>query len=84
MAKSVAERQAAFRKKRSHAGENGERRINAWVTTGTYLALARLARRYGVTNREILEKLVGEADQSISSTLDIDSPEWSVYYNVTP
>jgi len=84
MAKTAAERQAAFRKKRPHAGENGERRINAWVSTGTYFALARLARRYGVTNREILEKLVGEADQNISSTLDIDSPEWSVYYNVTP
>ena len=83
MAKTAAERQAAFRKKRPHAGENGERHINAWVTTGTYLALARLAQRYGVTNRELLEKLVGEADQSISSSLDIDSPECSVYYNVT-
>ena len=84
MAKTAAERQAAFRKKRPHAGENGERRINAWVTTGTYFALARLARRYGVTNLEILEKLVGEADQNISSTLDIDSAEGSVYYGVTP
>ena len=84
MAKTAAERQAAYRQKRPHAGENGERRINAWITTGTYLALARLARRYGVTNRDILEKLVGDADQNISSTLDINSPEWSVYYNVTP
>ena len=84
MAKTAAERRAAYRKKRPHAGDNGERRINAWVTTGTSLALARLARRYGVTNREILEKLVGEADQNLSSTLDIDSPEWSVYFGVTP
>ena len=83
MAKTSAERQAAFRQKRPFAGENGERRINTWVSTGTALALSRLAHRYGVTNREMLEKLVGEADQEISSTLELDSPEWAAYYNVT-
>jgi hypothetical protein len=84
MAKSAAERQAIYRKNRAYAGDNGERRINTWVTTGTYLALGRLAGRYGVTNREMLEKLVGEADQAIVSTLDPDLPEWSTYFTVTP
>jgi len=32
------------------------------VATGTALALARLAHRYGVTNREMLEHLVTAAD----------------------
>jgi hypothetical protein len=84
MAKTAAERQAIYRKNRAYAGDNGERRINTWVTTGTYLALGRLARRYGVTNREMLEKRVGEADQAIVSTLDPDLPEWSTYFTVTP
>ena len=84
MAKTAAERQASYRYNRSCAGENGERRINTWVATGTYLALGRLARRYGVTNREMLEKLVGAAEQSVVSTLDLDAPEWSAYFSVTP
>ena len=49
MAKTVAERQAAYRKGRAEAGENGERRLNTWVSTGSSLALDRLAKRYGVT-----------------------------------
>jgi len=84
MAKSAAERQAIYRKNRAYAGDNGERRINTWVTTGISLALGRLARRYGVTNREMLEKLVGEADQAVVSSLDPDLPEWSTYFTVTP
>lgn len=84
MAKTVAERQAIYRQNRVHAGDNGERRINTWVTTGCYLALRRLAQRYGVTNREMLEKLVGEADQAIVSRLDPDLPEWSAHFIVTP
>ncbi len=84
MTKTAAERQADYRKKRPLAGVNGERRISAWVTTGTYLALGRLARRLGVTNREVLEKLIGTAEQNIVSALDLDSPEWSAYYGVTP
>lgn len=84
MTKTAAERQADYRKKRPLAGDNGERRIGSWVTTGTYLALGRLARRYGVTNREMLQQLIGAAEQNIVSTLDLDSSEWSVYYGVTP
>ena len=84
MAKTAAERQAIYRKNRALAGDNGERRINTWVTTGSSLALGRLARRYGVTNREMLEKLVGEADQAVVSSLDPDRPEWSTYFTVTP
>ncbi|MFA7082514.1 MAG: hypothetical protein WC135_07875, partial [Bacteroidales bacterium] len=57
MSKTAAERQAAYRARRPFAGadNNGERRINTWVNTGTYLALERLARRDGVTKREMLE-----------------------------
>ncbi len=46
MPKTAAERQAAYRARRPFAGtdNNGERRINTWVNTGTYLALKRLSR----------------------------------------
>jgi len=83
MAKTVAERQAAYRKGRPVAGENGERRINAWVSTAAFLALGRLARRYGVTQREMIERLVLESDQEIVDALDPDSAAWDAYFTVT-
>lgn len=84
MAKSNAERQAEYRKNRTTAGENGERRINTWVQTGAYLALARLSKRYGVTQRELLERLILEADQEHVNKLDPNSDEWVAYFSVTP
>lgn len=84
-AKTPAQRQAEYRKARAFAGPdgNGERRLNTWISTGASLALARLANRYGVTKREILERLISEADDQITATLDPDSPEWSAYFNAT-
>ena len=86
MAKTAAERQAIYRKNRDYAGKNGdgERRINTWVSTSASFALNRLARRYCVTNREMLEKLILEADQKCVSLLDLDSAEWDKYFLVTP
>lgn len=83
MAKSGKERQAAYRKGRAYAGENGERRINTWVSTGAAYALKRLAKRYAVTQREMIERLVLAADQQIVNSLDPDSDEWREYINVT-
>ena len=82
MAKTTAERQATYRKERPLAGENGEKRINTWVSTGSHMALSRLANRYGVTKREMLERLINEADQLIEDTLQTDE-EWETYHNVT-
>ena len=83
MAKTAAERQAAYRERRAEAGQNGERRLNTWVSTGSSLALDRLAKRYGVTKREMIERLVLEADQKIVGSLDPDSREWEEYFSVT-
>lgn len=82
MAKTAAQRQAAYRARRPHAGENGngERRLNLWVSTRTDLAIERLARRYCVTKREIVERLVIAMDDPIIATLDIDAPEWDQYF----
>ncbi|MBU2794002.1 hypothetical protein HAQ01_11510 [Acidithiobacillus thiooxidans] len=85
MPKTAAERQAAYRARRPFAGtdNNGERRINTWVNTGTYLALKRLSRHNGVTMREILEQIVMAEDARVTSGMDDDALE--VYMqNVTP
>jgi hypothetical protein len=72
MSKTTAERQAAYRAKRPLAGvdNNGERRINTWVDTGTYLALKRLARHNGVTRREMLKRVLLAEDARVTAGMD--------------
>jgi hypothetical protein len=84
MATTAAQRQAAYRKRRAHAGHdgNGERRLNLWVGTQQALGLERLARRAGVTQREMVERLVSEADKRVLEKLDPDTPEWDAYFDV--
>jgi len=85
MAKTTVERQKVYRKNRAFARENGngERRINAWVSTSAYLALERLAQFYGVTKRGMLEKLIEAEDKNITSSLDPNATEWEEYLSVT-
>ncbi|MEF8733235.1 MAG: hypothetical protein V5B40_15415 [Candidatus Accumulibacter meliphilus] len=63
MATTSAERQRAYRARRPCAGENGERRLQNWVSTAAALALGRLARHARITRRAFLEKLLLDADQ---------------------
>lgn len=72
MSKTTAERQADYRAKRPFAGtdNNGERRINTWVNTGTALALERLASHYGVTKREMLERILLAEDARVMAGMD--------------
>jgi len=74
---TTAERQAAYRKRRPEAGDNGERRINTWVSTETKLNLKRLAKRYGVTEREMLERLI-EAEEK-RTTVGMSEEEFEKY-----
>ncbi len=52
MVKTAAERQREYRAGRQFAGENGERRISAYVSTRAALALERLANSYGISKRD--------------------------------
>jgi hypothetical protein len=80
MAQTPAERQARYRKRRPDAGDNGDRRLDLWVTTGTALALGRLARYQDVSQRDILERLILPADKQVLDGLsDI---EWTNYMRV--
>lgn len=83
MTKTTAQRQKDYRSRRSFAGPdgNGERRLNTWLSTRASLALSRLAKRYGVTKRQMLEQLLKTADEEISAKLDPDTPAWREYYD---
>lgn len=70
MAKTNAERQKAYRAGRARAGDNGELRINTFVATGAALGLKRLAKHYAVTQRAMLERLIGDADKAVSAPMD--------------
>jgi uncharacterized protein YidB (DUF937 family) len=65
------------------ADGNGERRLNTWVATGAAQALRRLARHHGVSQREMLERLILDADERIVKALDPDSAAWVEYFGVT-
>ena len=45
------------------------------------LAIERLARRYCVTKREIVERLVTAEEDRLLTTLDLDLPEWDQYFS---
>jgi hypothetical protein len=82
MAKTAAQRQAQYRANRATAGQdgNGERQLTMWIGTSAYLGLARLARRYGVTKRELVEGLLKLEDDRVIATLELDTPEWDEYF----
>jgi hypothetical protein len=61
---SGAERQRKYRENRKLA-DNGYRQINTWISTQAYEALRRMARRDGVTQREMLERLLIDAQEKI-------------------
>jgi hypothetical protein len=82
MAKTPAQRQAQYRANRPHSGSdgNGERRLNLWFDTAAALALERLARRYCVTKRAMIERLLLTEDERVLSGIDLDSSEWNEYF----
>jgi len=84
MPKTNAQRQAEYRARRATAGadNNGERKIAVWVDTSAALALERLARRYAVTQRQILERLLRDEDQKTLDQIPYNSDEWNRYFGL--
>jgi hypothetical protein len=82
MAKTAAQRQAAYRNRRPFEGKNGngERRLQGWIATNAALALGRLARRYGVTKQAMMERLINAEDERILLDIRLDSAEWATYF----
>ncbi len=79
MATTSAQRQAAYRKR----AKQNDRRLNLWIDHSASLALVRLARREGVSQRTMIERLVKQADDAVYATLELDSAEWDEYSGVT-
>jgi len=76
MALTGAERQRKYRENRKLA-DNGYRQINTWISTEAYEALRRMANRYGVTKREMLERLlISEQEKIIRGLSDIELDEY--------
>jgi hypothetical protein len=86
MAKTTAQRQAEYRARQADGGKegNGQRRVSLWLSTSGALALARLACRYGVTQRALIERMVLEEDKRVLSTIALDSAEWNTYFGTKP
>ena len=81
MAKTTAERQAACRERRYDGDDGGYRRLNMWIGCGARYALRRLAKRYCVTQREMIGKLIAMEDERIREGMDRGGPEWDAYYD---
>lgn len=82
MAKTPAERQRDLRARRQFRGTdgNGEREIKVWVNTRAALALDRLADSYGVTKRDLIERLIISEEDKLLKCIKTDSPEWEKYF----
>lgn len=76
-----AERQRAYRVRQRY--RENRKQINVWVDSGAFFALERLARRNSVTQREMLEQLILDADKRVLKRIDVDTPAWDEYFGVT-
>lgn len=81
MSSTGARRQRAYRIRQRY--RENRKQINAWVDSGAFFALERLARRNSVTQREMLEQLILDADKRVLKRIDVDTPAWDEYFGVT-
>ena len=74
MAKTPAERQAAFRQ----SAINGNRfRLNTYINAESRAALAALSKRYAVTQAELIERLlIAEKDRVVAKMDDSQLAEF--------
>ena len=76
---SAAERQRRYRCNRPTAGENGERRLNTWISTAAALALKRIAAHEGISQRAALERLILDTDNANLAALRSNETAWQQY-----
>ena len=81
MAQTNAQRQAAYRERHLKAEQGEGERLSMVLDAKSKLALKRLAIRYGVTQREVLEGLIDEAETALLKKLS--SAEQIEYYDST-
>ncbi|MGR7480548.1 hypothetical protein ACU60U_08660 [Klebsiella aerogenes] len=70
MTMANAERQARYRHNTRVRPENYTARLNTEILSGAKSALKRLSLHHGMTQRQMLEQLIIQADQKLHSRLD--------------
>ena len=70
MAKTTAQRQAEYRARRRQQGDIV--RLNTEVSLVAHIALERLAHHHGLTQRQMLERLLIEPDEALCRMLEGD------------
>lgn len=70
MAKTTAQRQAEYRARRRQQGDIV--RLNTEVSLVAHIALERLAHHHGLTQRQMLERLLIEPDEALCRALEGD------------
>ena len=79
--KSNAERQAAYRKRHLRDVDGACERLSVVMPITAKRQLERLSRHYAVTQREMLERLLGTAESKLVRTLN--RADERAYYAVT-
>ncbi len=74
--KDNAKRQAEYRKR--HIKEGSDKRLNVILGLDAKLALERMAKHYGVTNKNVLERLLLEAQSRLLE--DMEDEQQTRYY----
>jgi hypothetical protein len=80
-AQSNAARQAAYQQRHLHDVDGQGERLNMVVTVQAKAQLVRLARHYGVTKRELLVRVLAEAERKVVDGLG--SADERAYYRTT-
>jgi hypothetical protein len=82
MPKTNAERQAAYRRRHLKEMNGMLERLNMMLSLHAKRQLERLAAGYGVTQRELLERLLAEAERAALDTLPANAQD--DYYEKRP
>lgn len=78
--KDNAKRQAEYRKR--HIKEGSDQRLNVILGLDAKLALERMAKLHGVSNKELLERVLLETQSQLIA--DMDGEQQARYYSHTP
>lgn len=79
MAKTGAEVQKAYRVRKKEA-EDGDKRLDLWVTADTNDYIERLARQSGRTRRQVIESAICDAHRAAVYAMSDEEKE--MYYRV--
>ncbi len=81
MAQTNAQRQAAYREKKLKSEESTGMRLNCVINLHAKCALERLASCYCVTQQEMLERLISNAERDLFDSEGFSSNDQTKYYD---